>query len=373
MAYTTEDGVYSRTGFNSSSIQVVTEKSEAEVTILVDGFISDAQEDIRSEIGYPIVINEERHYGDGNKNIFDLGPEDDAFAEEGNYDPENNVIEVYNAWFGSFKKKKPYPENCELGTEDLASSWSGNSTITEDTTHQVHGSNCIKVVFDSSNQYAQYPDGSTTVYLDKIVDTWSDLFFYVKATNASATFTIRLYDKDGNYAEETFTLRQANVGQYIWLDLDSFDTVLDWDDVRVQYIRIYSDTACTIYLDNVCFSDSWAFSAPSGKFHVSVADNISSERSPSGGFPFFVTYSYDPFLASVPRNIKGAAECLAGVYLITHLRGTKYQELDFEVWNETMEADTPFQRGGMLGIKTSLEKEYARLMRKWSGGSYGVI
>ena len=373
MVYTTESDVLNTIGFDSATIQAVSGKDASGVTALIAGYISDAEKEIRDYIGYPIKISKELHYGDGNKNIFDLGPEDDPYAEEGDYDPEDCLIEIYNVWFGNAKMRKPYPEDCELGTEDVYDSWTGDTTITEDDTEQVHGDNCVKIVFASANQYAQYPDNSGTVYLDKIIDSWSDLFFYAKTTDASATFTVRLYDKDGNYAYETFTLRQNNVGEYIWLDLDTFHDLLDWDDTRVQYLRIYSDKACSLYVDNLCFADSWAFTAPVGYFHTSVAHNISSESPPSYGYPFFITYGYDPFLSSIPRNIRRAADYLVGVYLIDFLRGIKYQETDLEIFNESMEAATPFQRGGLLGVRTNLLNGYYRELGKWEGRSFGVI
>jgi hypothetical protein len=272
--------------------------------------------------------------------------------------------------------KKPYPEDCELGTESATPSisWTGSGVgIAADQTYISAGDYSLKATFSGAG-YVQYPDGSVVDYLDKIVDSWSDLFLWVRCNTPDVTFTVRLYDKDENYAYETFTLRQENVSQYIWLDLDNFTDILDWDDVRVQYIRIYVNKACTVYIDNLCFADSWAFSAPSGKFHVSVADNVPSESPPSEGYPFFVTYSYDPFLASVPRRIAEAAEWLVGVYIIDHLRGLKYQELDMEMQSETLEADTPFQRGGMLGVRTNMLKNYDRAIGRWMyGGSYGVI
>lgn len=376
MPYTTESGVYDRTGFSTAKIQSMSGKAEAAVTTLVEGYISDAEAQIREDIGYPIRISEERHYGDGNKNAFELGPADDPFAEEGDYDPEDGLVKVYNAWFGKSKMRKPYPEDCELGT-DLATAsitdWGfSNATVSSEGTVKIAGTYSTKAIFSASG-YIQYPDGTNESYLDKIVDAWTDLFFWVRNSDVTKTITVRIYDKDGNYAEQEITLRQNNVGQYVWLDLDQFTSPLDWDTTQIQYIRFYVSGACTIYVDNMCFADSWAFTAPAGLFHVSVADNISAEGAPSEGFPFYVSYGYDPFLASVPRYIKEAAEWMAGVYIIDYLRGIKYEDLDFEVYAETLEADTPFQRGGLLGVRTNMLKNYERCMRRWGGGSYGVI
>lgn len=373
MAYTTESEVYDTTGLSSSVIQNLSGKSAAEVTTLVTEYIAKAEQKLKEDIDHPFIITRELHLGDGNKNIFNLGPEDDEFGYiYENENIANNVIKVFDCWFGDYKKFDPWPTDCELGT-DATTGWTGsNATISADSDEAVHGDNAIKCVFSASG-YVQYPDGSNVEYLDKIVDSWGDLFFYARISDATATITVRIYDKDGNYSEETVTLRQNNIGQYIWLDLDSFTNPLDWDDVRVQYIRFYVDKACTLYLDNLCFADEWAFSAPSGLLHISVADNITSDSPPSYGYPFYVSYSYDPFLSSVPRNIKEAVEWLTGVYIIDYLRGIRYMQTSFEVEAETLEMDRDSSREALLGVRTYMMKNYWHCLRNYGPGAYGVV
>jgi hypothetical protein len=148
---------------------------------------------------------------------------------------------------------------------------------------------------------------------------------------------------------------------------------IDWNTDRFQYWRLYVSGACTIYLDNFCFADSWAFTAPEGLFHVSVADNISNESPPGYGFPFHVTYSYDPFLASVPRNIAAAADFYVGVQIVDFLRGIRYEDTSFEVYGDTLELDTESGREALLGVRTKLEKKYWHSLGNWGPGSYGVV
>jgi hypothetical protein len=372
MVYTTETKVYDRTGFNSSTIQTLSGKTSAEVTTLVEGFISDAQAKIREDVEYPIRVRGERHLGDGEKNVFELGPEDDAYGSEGDYDPVNGLVEIYAVKIDTVRMKKPYPEDCELGTDSITG-WSGSSaTITVDTSHDVHGTNAIKCVFSGAG-YVQYPNGSTTSHLDKLIDSYEFFFSHLELDDKTATITIKLYDTDGNISDETATLRQNSVGQYVWLDIDSFNTVIDWSDTRLQYIQFCVDKACTLYIDNMCFADEWAYTAPAGLFHVAVADNISSDASPSDGTSFYVDYSYDPFLASVPTMIAEASEWLAGISIIDYLRGIRYRKTSFEVFGSTLELDTDQSREGLLGVRTYMVKNYWDCLRNWGRGSYGMV
>lgn len=372
MVYTTESSVYDLTGFSSTIIQNITGKSSAEVTTLISGFITKAEARIKEDIEYPIRISRERHLGDGSKNRFDLGPEDDPYGTEGDYDPLNCVLEIYSVRFGKDRKRKPYPEDCDLGTESISGWAYSNASVAVNTSNDVNGTNAIACTFSSSG-YVQYPDGNTVGYLDKIIDQYSDLFFYIKCSDISKNITIRIYDKDGNYAYEEISLRQNNVGQYIWLDLDTFSDKLNWDITEIQYIRFYVDGACTVYIDNMCFTDSWAYSVPSGILHVSVADNISSESPPSENYPFYVDYSYDPFLSSVPTTIAEAAGWLTGIYIIDHLRGVRYLANSFEIFGDTLELDTDQSREGLLGVRTKMLNNYWACLKNWGYGSYGVI
>lgn len=373
MSYSSESAVYDRTGMSSANIVTLSEKSTSEVTTLVNGFISDAQDKIREDIGYPIVIEQERHLGDGEKNIFELGPQDEDIMTLGGYDPTNNLVTVYNAWFGRTKKWRPWPADCNEWAENNSAQWSGsNATISDETTIIKAGDYSIKSIFSAAG-YIQFPDNSDKAYLDKIIDLFPDFFSWLRISNVGVTITLRLYDKDGNYNEQEITLRQNAIGQYVWIDLDSMTGSVDWENTQFQYFRLYVDGACTLYVDNVCFADEWTFTAAEGLFHTSVADNVTGESPPSENYPFRLSYGYDPFLASVPGYVAEATEWLVGVYIIDYLRGIRYRQTSFEVFGDTLELDQDSSREGLLGIRTYFMREYWRCLRRWGGASYGVI
>ena len=369
--YTTETKVYDRTGLNSETIQTLSGKSSAEVTTLIEGYINDAQGTIREDIEFPLKVRNERHLGDSGKNIFELGPEDDPYGNEGDYDPVDGLVEVYSLNFGSLRMKKPYPEDCELGTESEVG-WIGtNVTLDSDTTNKISGNSSIILPFSDAG-YAQYPDGITISYLDKNIYTYPFIFFYAKTSDNTIPITVRLYNKDGIYTEETISLRQSNVGQYIWLYLQSFDNAMDWNLNRLQYIRFYVTGACNLTIDNMCFADRWAFSAPAGFIHIAVADNM-VDSPPQTGSVFYVNYGYDPFLASVPSNIAEAAEWQVGISIIDYLRGIRYRKTSFEVFGTTLELDEDQSREALMGVRTKMEKRYWECLRNWGPGSYGVV
>jgi hypothetical protein len=372
LVYTTETAVYDRTGFNSSTIVTLSGKSTADVTTLVNGYIADAQDRIRLDIEYPIQIRNERHLGNGYKKDFDLGPEDDPYGFESDYDPENGLIEIFSLKTAGIKRLKPYPEDCELGTDTYTDWGESNAIVSEDSTIKIHGDHSIKAELTGSG-YIQYPNGSTVSYLDKIIDPYSDLFFWARTNDKTQTFEVRLYDTDGNYAYETFTFRQNDVGQYFWLDLDTFHGAFDWENHYIQYIRFYVSGVCNFYVDNLCFADDWAFTKPLGTLHISVADNISGEAAPSENYPFYVSYSYDPFLASVPGVIAEAAEWMTGIYIIDYLRGIRYRKTSFEVFGTTLELDMDQSREALMAVRSKFEKSYWECLRNWGPGSYGMV
>lgn len=374
--YTDEQGVYDTTGFSSDIIQELSGLSAADVTTLVGGWIADATEDIEEDIRLPYIIRKELHLGDGDNNQFDLGPYDDLHATIGDYDPADCLSKVHEVWFGSNKMKRPYPLDCELGTDiatPTSSGWTYSAaTVTAESTIKAAGSYSVKAVFSGAG-YIEYHSSHN---LEKNIDMYSDVFFWLRISSTSAVVTLRLYDKDGNYTEETVSSRQASVGQYHWIDIDTMTDGLgdiDWDDDLLQYYRVYVSGACTLYLDNLCFADNWAFTAPVGILHTSVADNISGESPPSEGYPIYATYSYDPFLASTPSNIKEACEWLSGIKAIEYLRGIKYSETDFRLKTDSMEPDTPMQKSGVLGLRDKWLQNYERCLKNYGGGSYGVV
>lgn len=376
--YTTEDGVYHTTGFSSEVIQTLSKLAAAEVTTLVEGWISDAEDEINADVGFPDTIRKELHFGDGDSNDFDLGPQDEHYVSLGDFDPTGGVSEIYEMIFGGEKMLRPYPHDCDEFTEFAttllaAAAWNGsNATVTAETTEKVAGSYGIKAVFTGSG-YIQYPK---TGYINRSIDMFTDFFCWLETTDKTAVITVRLYDKDGNYKEETITPNFNSFGEYHWLDIDSFTDGgggIDWFSSNLQYIRIYVDKVCTIYVDNLCFADSWSFTAPLGKFHTSIAENITGETGPGYGYPFVVTYGYNPALPNVPGNIKKACEWLVGIYAIEYLRGIKWAEIDFRLMADSLEPDTPMQKSAMLGLRDKWLQNYQRCLTRYGGKSYGTV
>ena len=376
--YTTETKVYNRTGFNSETIVTLSGKTIAEVTTLVEGFISDAQNKLREDVEYPIRIRNEVHYADGQNNVFDIGPEDDPFGNEGDYDPINGLIEMYNCKAAGMKVIKPHPEDCDEWTEYASAAigtyWSGTGvTITSESSTKAAGSYGVKMVFSTSGT-VQYPISQN---IDLLINSWKYIFFWVRSSDITKSLKLRLYTKDGTYMEEDITLRQSNVGQYYWIRISAMDNVsfINWGDnvTRLQYIKFVSDGSCTIFIDNFCLSDGWAYTAPSGLLHVGKADNVTGEGPPSQGYPYVIDYSYDPFLNSVPGIMGEACEWLVGVYIIDYLRGIRYRKTSFEVFGSTLELDTDASREGLMGVRTYMMKNYWECLRNWGRGSYGVV
>ena len=374
--YTTEAGVYSTTGLSSELIQRVTQLPEAEVTTLVNGFIDKAEVDLKEDIRVPYTIRKELHLGTGYDNIFELGPWDEEFSSSAEYDPTDGVMEVSRLYFSKYRKQRPYPTDCELNTDrDPTLCWTEtNAVLTGEQTIVIHGNQSIKAVFSDAG-YAQTPCGVLERYLDKQIGLYTYLFFWFRTDDRTKTFSVRLYNTDGNYEEATFSPRQSDVGQFFWINIGAMTGSIDWGntDTRLQYIRFYVSGACTIYIDNLCFADEWAYSAPIGYLHIAKADNISGSGFPSYNYPFYATYSYDPFLASTPSNIQEATEWLTGVKVIDHLRMHKYGVTDFYLEGDTLEPDTPMQRSGMLGVRSKFLEQYQRCLKNYGGVSYGVI
>jgi len=375
--YTTESGVYNTIGFTSDILQKVTELPEAEITILVNTLIDNAEADLKEDIRVPYIIRKELHLGTGYDTIFELGPYDEEFSNIAEYDPTGGLEKVLDAYFSKYKKQRPYPADCDEFTEfataeTVAAAWAvSGGTVTTESTEKIAGSYSIEAVFSGAG-YIQYPK---TGSLDRQIGKYTYLFFWLHTTDKTPTFTVRIYDTDGNYKEQAFTPRYSAQGQFFWLNLAAFTGSVNWgsSNTRLQSIRIYTSGACTVYIDNLCLADEWAYTAPIGYFHIAKADNITGSGFPSHGYPFYATYSYDPFGATVPNHIKEATEWLTGVKIVDHLRAHKYGVTDFYLSGDTMEPDTPMQKSGMLGIRTKFLDNYNRCLKNYGGASYGVV
>lgn len=363
--YCTESDVYEATGLNTDLVQNQSGKNQSEVTTLINSYILDAETDIKNGVGVPITMRTEKHLGDGEKSEFQLGPEDEEFFD---YETEDCVEDVKAVYFTNERKKLPYPKNCddfsESETPDYAVS---NCTVTGEDTIKQHGDYAVKMVFSSAG-YARYPSG---LNLARNIDIFGYVAFWFRSSNAGVTFTLRLYDKDGNCNTQSFSVDVADIWYIIWIKIDSMTGSVDWETTRCYYFDIYANGACTAYMDNFAFNDGWIYTAPSGLLCIHVASNA-SEEPPSEGYVFKVTYRYDPFKASVPRNIKIAAACIAGVALVDYLRGIRYSDTAFRSRGNTG-LPRP-DKEALIGTRTKLiEKAKEKIAEFGYVGSYGVV
>jgi hypothetical protein len=346
MSYSTESDVYDETGLTSAWTQQLTGKNAADVTTLINNFIADADDKINKRIGIPITVHRELHKGTGEDDEFDLCAEDEfGFFEE--YDPANNTVEAFACYFDCKRKKRPYPKDCDQ-TESIASACAvSNAAVTDETTIVACGSNSLRAVFSAAG-WVRYPDISSQSVLNKNIDIFDFVSFRIRCSSAAVNLTLRLYDRDGNYCSVTFAVDRADNWFVMHFDIDSdftYPVAFDWDDTKLWYWELHADGACTVYFDNLNFNDEWFITAPQGKFCIAHridylqsagGSRAQGEEPPPDGYEFYVTYSVNPFLSSVPQCIAEASAKLAGVKLIDHLIGVRERNTAFLVEGDTL-------------------------------------
>lgn len=334
-SYATEQDVYDVTGLTSEAVQRLTEKSASEVTDLINNYIITAEQKVKSLLRIPWVIRREVHYGTGEDDEFDLGPEDEDFYIP--YDPIDKVDMIHTCYFMNKRKKKPYPKRtCDL-TED-ASDWDSTGFTAPTDEHVIKQAGDFSMKFDwlGGVGTGRYPDVTSGVYLDKNIDIFDFMFCRLRSDTAGIVVTITLYSMSGESTSCTFTCTIANRWYKVMMDLDddfSYNASLDWDDDHLGYITITVSDVCTLYVDNLNFNDEWCFTAPSGKL---VIMHRSTDEPPYEGYCFCVTYSYDPYQLETPQNVATATAQFAGVKLIDHLIGVRQQGVAFEMEGESM-------------------------------------
>lgn len=339
MSYCDVDDVLHATGFDRDRIQKLspTTPTAASVNTLVQEFIDDAQTEIRERLRINSTINKELHLCTGEDDVFELGPEDqpESFTE---YTVTNNLVECFNLYLGgdcpNLKRLRPYPTNCELGTESSsAAGWTDSTAADGVSTTRKAGSYSVSIQYGAVIQYGRYPAIASDEWIDEEIDTFQFMAFYVRSSVVNTTITVRLYNSAGSYNYASYTIVKKNHWYLVMLDLDDdFTGTVDWEDDHLMYIDFYVDKICTILLDNMNFNDLWMFTAPAGEVALM---RRSSEDSHESGYPFYVSYSFDPYLASVPRNIKKACACLAGVDLIDFMRGIRSEDVEFDAQAES--------------------------------------
>lgn len=334
MSYCTESDVYGETGMDSAIIQSLGDINAAAVTTLIEGFIDDIEEEINDMMNVPVIIHRELHCATGEDDEFDLG----SFDELGFYDdyiPAGNMVTGFALWYNNIRKLRPYPEVTADQTESIAASMTGtNCVITDESTAGlfVAGANSTKMVFSAAGM-ARYP---TARNLNKNIDIYEFVSMRFRTDTASVTFTLRLYDSGGvNFNSISFTLARADIWYIIHFSLesDTWTGTIDWDDINMYHWEIWADGACTAYADNFNINDGWFFTAPQAKL---VIPHMLTEEPAPYGYKFFISYTHNPMLASVPRHIKKATACLAGITLINWCIGRRQRDTAFLIESDTL-------------------------------------
>jgi len=355
--YATEEDVYMETGITKEAIIRVTGMNDNEVTTLINSFLKAAESKIKDVLDIPHLVPRELHLADGENWEFDLGPEDEeVFFDE---DVQDCVEIAMACFFGRYRKRKPYPKDCDEQTDDKT--YFGGATVTNDAGKAQAGAYAMKIDF-TTGVNAFYP---VTQDLNKPIDRFGFVSFRAETDTNDVTFELRLYDRNGNYDRAYFKLPKTGRSFIVNLDMEyNFEHgvgTIDWNNVNLYYWEIREATGtATLYLDNFNFNDGWFFTSPSGKLVIvqKVINSITYEFdytldcAPACGTPFYVTYTYDPFKVTVPENIKSATAQFAGAKLIDHLLGVRETLTAFEFASDTLmqipDKETLYARKGYL-------------------------
>ena len=365
--------MYDYSGLSSELVQSVTDKTEAQVTTLVTDLITKADQRVKKWIHVPIVVRRETHIADGEKRIFELGPEDTEL-ELFEYTSQGGVEEVFAVYEEDKRLKHNYPKDCDF-CENNSSDWgNSNCTITDVANSAVSlniGDYHIQGVYSAAG-YMEYPSAQN---LNKNIHAWDYVTLILQTTDATATFTLYLYDKDGNSNYYAFTLPKANMRYCVSIYLDGFSGTVDWEDTPMYYFRLYASKACTAKLDGLCFNNGYIWTYPYGELiHTETPDISTREGDDSvlgDGTKLHVTYSYDPFKQSTPANIESASARLAGAFLWDYLTGYVLADSKLRLSGETLEPMPP--RDVMLVMKKRLIEEAKQDVAEYGFGYTGGV
>lgn len=356
--YASESDVYDAVGILKEVIIRVSGMADSEITTLVNGYIKKAEKKVKGKLDIPHVVPRELHLGTGEDDEFDLGPEDEEFYIE--EFPEDCVERILHCYFNRCRKKRPYPRDCDIFSDDKTL-WdsTGYTQPSNEGTIKKAGDYAMKFDWSGAAGKARYPDVTNDEYIDINIDIYDWMFFRVRSDTNNVTLTVRLYTADASYVIATYIISKKGHWYKVMLDMDSdFSAgsgIVDWDGDNLYYMEFEVNKACTIYIDNINFNDGWCFTAPSGKLVV-MWDNDNSGAgcdSPlEDGYPLYVTYTYDPFRVEVPENIAEAVAQYAGIKLIDFLIGIREGAIAFEFEADTLlpipDKETLYARKGSL-------------------------
>lgn len=351
MPYSTESNVYDYSGLSSDLVESVTGKSTADITTLITDLIVKADQRVDKWVRLPIVVRRERHVATGEKRIFELGAEDSEL-ELFDYNPQQGVQKkrgsgpVYAVYENNHRVKNPYPKDCDECENNDGDWGNSNCTITS-VANSVASLNVgdyhINGVYSAAG-YMEYPSAQN---LNKNIDAYNYVSFILQTDDSAITFTLRIYDINGNYNEEEFTLPKADMRFFVHISIDEMTGSVDWEDTPIYYWRLYASGACTAKMDGMAFNNGYIWTYPYGEVIYTETDNISTREGDNStlgaGNIIHVTYSYNPFLAeynrdgSYPANIVSASARLAGAFLWDHLAGCVQADSKLRITGDTLQ------------------------------------
>lgn len=332
MAYSDIDEVLDATGLAKQIIIDLSSRhsTTADVDALIESFIAKADRRINRLCKVPTTVRKEAHEFRRNWTV-DLGPYEDEFEFFSAFDPADCVEKVYAIYTAGGRTKLPYPRNCNDLTDSISHIDDSqiDVTVALENSDFKCGTGSIKATFMAASFFTIFKEAGD-IYFDKIIYPWSYIGFWFKSNNVSRTFTIRLWDKDGNFAYHTFQVRLANHWEIIALEMFHFIDALSWNSIPIQYITIHADGACEILFDNFCFNDGVFWSYPSGTINWSDPDATPIGR-------FWVTYSYNEWRTTPPEEVIMASAKLAAVLLLDFMIGLRQQVTGFQQMADTLD------------------------------------
>lgn len=332
MAYSVVEDVLDATGMTKDIIKKLSSRhsTDDDVDTLIEGFIAKADRRINRLLGVPVTVRKEAHEFRRNV-VVELGPYEDEFEFFGAFEPEDCVEKVFAIYTAGGRIKLPYPKNCDDLSEDITNIDDSqiDVDVVKHTTDVKCGTASLKATFAAASFFTIFKEAGD-VQFDKVIYPWDYIGFWFKSNNKDVTFTIKLWNKDGNYTYSNFSVRIADHWEIIALKLGNFTDGFNWYDTPIQYITIHADGACEILFDNFCFNDGMFWSYPSGSINW-----CKPSSTPLG--QFWVTYSYNEFKNNPPQEVVDASERLAGVKLLDFMIGLRQQITGFQQAMDTMD------------------------------------
>jgi len=348
--------------------------------------IAKADERVDKWVRLPIVIRRERHVADGEKRIFELGPEDTEL-ELFDYNSQQGVVKkrgsgpVFAVYENNYRMKMPYPKDCDVQTENNSTDYTANncniSNIANSIASLCVGDYYIQGGFTGAG-YLEYPSAQN---LNKNINVYDYVSFILQTDDTSITFTLRLYDINGNNNYYEFTLPKADMRFYVSINIDAFTGSVNWEDTPLYYWQLYASGACGIDLDGFNFNVGYMWTYPYGELIHTATESITTREGDTGvlgsGNRIYVTYSYNPFTAeynrdgSYPPNIVSASARLAGAFLWDHLAGYVQADSKLRITGDTLQRIP--ERDTMEKMKKRLIMEAKEDVAEYGYGFIGGV